>query len=38
MLLSDNNIIRFFNIKFKINDLDFYNYFLKMIMIRDRIN
>ena len=27
-----------FNIKFKINDFDFYNYYLKMIIIRDYIN
>ena len=27
-----------FNVKFKINNLDFYNYYLKMIIIRDRVN
>ena len=27
-----------FNIKFKINDLDFYNYYLNMIIIHDRVN
>ena len=27
-----------FNVKFKINDLDLYNYYLKIIIIRDYIN
>ena len=27
-----------FNIKFKISDLDLYNYYLNIIIIRDRIN
>ena len=27
-----------FNIKFKMSDLDFYNYYLKIIITRDRIN
>ena len=27
-----------FNIKFKINNLNFYNYYLNIIIIRDRIN
>ena len=27
-----------FNIKFKMSDLDFCNYYLKIIIIRDRIN
>ena len=27
-----------FNVKFKISDFDSYNYYLKMIIIRNRIN
>ena len=27
-----------FNIKFKMSDFDFYNYYLKIMKIRDRIN
>ena len=27
-----------FNVKFKMSDFDFYNYYLKIIIIRDRVN